>query len=257
MTAGEEMLMRPAEYRVMFEIENAYWWYRGLRALLKTLLARCALAKDQAAWILDVGCGTGANLQMLQAYGHAIGIDIAAEAIQFCRARGIPCDRTFLASATAVPFPNNRFDLAVSFDVICNIPDDQKSFDEIARVLKPGGRFIVQLPAYQWLWSTHDVAVGHQRRYSSRDVREKLGRAGLEIERVLHTNSLLLPFVIVERLRRRRELDHTDAVESDLQTPLPRAVNSILSALYGAEIHAAARVDIPFGLSVVAIARKK
>jgi SAM-dependent methyltransferase len=248
------MLMRPDEYRVMFEIEDGYWWYRGLRDLLAALLKRYAPPRD--ALILDAGCGTGANLKLLQNYGHGVGIDISPEAIRFCRARGIPNDRALIASVTDLPFPANYFDLAVSFDVICNIPDDVGAFVQIARVLKPGGRFIVQLPAYQWLWSAHDVAVGHQRRYAGREVREKLTSAGLRVERILHTNTLLLPFVIIERLRRRRALNQTHAVESDLQTELPGFVNASLSALYRAEIFAAARLDIPFGLSVVAVAQK-
>jgi SAM-dependent methyltransferase len=256
LTRGEEMLMRPDEYRVMFEIEDGYWWYRGLRVLLKTLLTRYAPAQPHAAVILDAGCGTGANLRMLQTYGRAIGVDIAVEAIAFCGARGVPRDRALVASVTDLPFRHQLFDLAVSFDVICNIPDDVGAFGEVARALKPGGYCIVGLPAYQWLWSMHDVAVGHQRRYSARDVRAKLARAGLRVVRVTHTNALLLPLVIVQRLLRRRELERGGAIESDLQMDLPRWANAVLSVVYRAEINLATCLDIPFGLSVIAVARK-
>jgi SAM-dependent methyltransferase len=249
----DEMLMLPDEYRVMFEIEDNYWWYRGLRALLRDLLARYA---PRDATILDAGCGTGANLKMLQSYGRAIGIDISEQALAFCHARGIPQDRALLASVTDLPFEDSLFDLAVSFDVICNIADDVSAFAEVARVLKPGGRFIVQLPAYQWLWSAHDVAVGHQRRYDARSAREKLTRAGLRVERIMHTNSLFLPFVAIERVVRRRDIHNSDVVESDLQMQLPRVLNSSLAALYGIEMRAAARVNFPFGLSIIAIASK-
>ena len=155
---ADSMAMRPREYRVMFEIEEDYWWYRGLRALLAELLAR--YASDRCTRILDAGCGTGANLQLLLEHGDAIGIDIAEEAITFCRARGIPPDRALVASLLVLPFPDYHFYLCFSFDVICNIEDDVSAFREIARVLKPGGRVIVQLPAYRCLWSAHDVAVG-------------------------------------------------------------------------------------------------
>lgn len=257
MTHTLEMQMRPDEYRVMFEIEDQHWWYRGLRALLQDLLEQYVSADSSRAAILDVGCGTGANLQMLQAHGRAIGIDIASEAIDFCHTRGIPSDRALIASASDLPFANETFDLAVSFDVLCNIPDDVDAFVQIARALKPGGYFIVQLPAYQWLWSMHDVAVGHQRRYSTRETRQKLARAGFAIVRVLHTNTLLLPAVIIQRLLRRRELAKGSAVESDLQMDLPRWVNTLLAVLYRAEMFLAARVDIPLGVSVIAIARKR
>lgn len=248
-----EMLMLPDEYRVMFEIEDNYWWYRGLRVLLRDLLARYT---PRGAQILDAGCGTGANLQLMQEYGTAIGVDISETALAFCRARGIPRDRALGASVTDLPFADATFDLALSFDVICNIADDVSAFVEIARVMKPGARFIAQLPAYQWLWSAHDVAVGHQRRYDARLARAKLTQAGLCVERVMHTNMFFLPFVVVQRLARRRDLKNGDAIESDLQMQLPRALNASLSTLYQAEMRAAARVNFPFGLSVIAIARK-
>jgi SAM-dependent methyltransferase len=252
----EEMLMYPDEYAVMFEIEDAYWWYRGVRVLLKRLLASYAPADKSRAMILDVGCGTGANLTLLQSYGRAIGVDISEQAIAFCRARGIPGDRAFIASATELPFPNDLFDLAVSFDVICNIADDLSAFIQVARVLKPGARFIVQLPAYQWLWSMHDVAVGHQRRYAARAVREKLSAAGFEIERVTYANTILMPFIAAVRLTSRRAKMNGRPVHSDL-VPLPRVVNGPLSALFTTEMRAASRLDLPFGLSVIAVARKK
>ncbi|MBI5035211.1 MAG: class I SAM-dependent methyltransferase [Chloroflexi bacterium] len=257
MTTNDEMLMRPDEYRVMFEIENAYWWYRGLRTLLKSLLKHHVRLDSRHALILDAGCGTGANLKMLQDYGRAIGIDLSPDALRFCHRRGIAPDHAFAASVTDLPFVQKTFDLAVSFDVICNIPDDVNAFAQVARVLKPGGYFIVQLPAYQWLWSMHDVAVGHQRRYSARDTRAKLVQAGFQVERVLHTNALLLPFAIVGRMHRRRILEHGSAIESDLQVELPRLLNAILSVIYGIEIKLEAHIDSPFGLSVIAIAKKK
>jgi SAM-dependent methyltransferase len=256
-TSNIDMQMWPDEYRVMFEIENHYWWYRGLRTLLKSLLKHNLTTAPRDTLILDAGCGTGANLEMLQKYGRAIGIDIASEAIGFCQARGIPKDRLAAASVTDLPFAHDTFDFAVSFDVICNIPDDVSAFAQVARVLKPGGFFIVQLPAYQWLWSMHDIAVGHQRRYSARDTRAKLGQAGFQIERVLHTNTLLLPFAILGRILRRRTLERDHKIESDLQMGLPRWLNALLSLFYRAEIKLEAHIDSPFGLSVIAIAKKK
>ena len=246
------MLMYPDEYRVMFEVEDRYWWYRGVRTLLKTWLERYA---PRDALILDGGCGTGANLKLLQQFGSAIGVDISDQAIDFCRARAVPPDRAFIASLTELPFPNDFFDLAISFEVICNIADDQSALAEIARVLKPRGRLIVQVPAYQWLWGMHDVAVGHQRRYSARDLRGKLARAGLEIERLTHANALMFPAIAADRLLR-RVFGEGNAIHSDL-APLPRVVNAILSALYVAEMRLVARVDMPYGVSVLALARKR
>lgn len=248
--------MYPDEYRVMFELEDGYWWYRGLRTLLQALLARYVPSAAPRALLLDVGCGTGANLQLLQAYGRAIGVDLAEQAIAFCRARAIPSDRAFVASASELPFPDGLFDLAISFEVICNIADDRRAFAEIVRVLMPGGRCIIQMPAYQWLWSMHDVAVGHQRRYAARDLREKLEGTGLEVERLTHANVLFFPLIAAARLGRRLLPERSRAVRSDL-TPLPRALNAALAALYCAEMRAVARVDVPYGLSLIAVARKR
>ena len=252
----EEMLMHPDEYRMMFEQEDKHWWYRGLRVLLKGVLARYVDADAPRPKILDAGCGTGANLKLLESYGDALGVDISEQALAFCRERGISGSRVMQASVTDLPFQNGHFDIAVSFDVICNIVDDVGAFAEIGRVLKPAGIFVVQLPAYQWLWSRHDVAVGHKWRYTARSVREKLSRAGFAIERVTHVNTLFFPFVATRRVLDRRALENGHAIRSEV-TPVPRPVNGLLSALYTAETRAAARINLPYGLSVIAVARKK
>jgi SAM-dependent methyltransferase len=244
------MLMYPNEYRVMFELEDRYWWYRGVRTLLRTWLDRYA---PRPARILDGGCGTGANLKLLQRYGTAFGVDIAESAIGFCRARGIPPQHLTLASLDELPFPDDFFDVVISLEVICNIADDQRALDEIARVLKPDGRAIIQVPAYQWLWSRHDVAVGHKRRYTARDLRAKLARTGLHIERLTHANMMMLPPIALKRLISR--FHREQEINSDL-VPLPSTLNALLSALYIAEMQLVARVDVPCGVSLVALVRK-
>lgn len=250
------MLMHPDEYRVMFELEDGHWWYRGLRVMLKSMLARYVAAGTYRPRILDAGCGTGANLLVLDSYGHAMGVDISAQAIAFCRERGIPKDRVMQASVTELPFREGYFDLAISFDVICNIVDDVGAFAEIGRVLKPGGILVVQLPAYRWLWSRHDVAVGHKWRYTARSVHEKLAGAGFAVERLTHANMLFFPLAAARRLLDGRTLGNGHAIRSEV-TRLPRPVNGMLAAFYTAEMRAAARVDLPVGLSIIAVARKK
>jgi SAM-dependent methyltransferase len=254
--SNQTMLMYPDEYRVMFEIEDDYWWYRGLRELIRSLLAQYAPEPATDPMILDVGCGTGANLKLLQSYGNAVGIDISEEAIGFCRARGIPESRIFLGSAIELPFPSCRFDLAVSFDVMCNLEDDVAAFGEIARVLKTGAPFIAGLPAYPWLWSAHDVAVGHKRRYDASELRKKLEAAGFQIERVTYANATLLPLIAAVRLLGRQTKQKEATVHSDL-VPLPRLINAVLTALFVAEMRVVSRVSVPFGVTVIAVARKK
>ncbi len=250
--AAGSMAMRPREYRVMFEIEEDYWWYRGLRVLLKQLLARYAPAPHMR--ILDAGCGTGANLQLLLEHGNAVGIDIAAEAIEFCHARGIPPSRALVASILELPFPDEYFELAFSFDVICNILDDVSAFAELGRVLKPGGRVIAQLPAYRSLWSAHDIAVGHKHRYTAADLSRKVEQAGLAVERMTYLNMALFPFEVLARLWRRGERVNGNA-HSDL-VPLPRPLNFALACLFENEMRAAPRVRFPYGLSLLVVAKK-
>lgn len=251
--AAESMAMRPREYRVMYEIEEDYWWYRGLRALIRELVARY-LPRGSHPRILDAGCGTGANLSLLLRSGDAIGVDIAEEAIEFCRARGIPGDRALVASLLELPFPDDFFGLTFSFDVICNIADDVSAFAEIKRVTKPGGHVIVQLPAYRFLWSAHDVAVGHKHRYTASGLSRKIARAGLVVERVTYLNSILFPMEVLARLWRRGESADGNA-HSDL-TQMPRVLNYALARLFEAEMRAAPHLRLPYGLSLLVVARK-
>ncbi len=249
----ESMAMLPREYRVMFEIEQEYWWYRGLRVLVNELLARYT-APDGSSRILDAGCGTGKNLQLFLERGDARGVDIAQEAIHFCRMRGIPAERALVASLLELPFPDEYFDVTFSFDVICNIQHDVAAFAEIRRALKPGGRLIAQLPAHQWLWSAHDVAVGHKYRYGVADLRAKISRAGLHVETLTYLNTALFPFIALMRFARRPASKNGQA-HSDL-TPLPRVVNQGLTRLFTAEMRRALDWRSPYGISLLAIARR-
>ncbi|MBI4674076.1 MAG: class I SAM-dependent methyltransferase [Chloroflexi bacterium] len=248
------MAMLAREYRVMFEIEEEYWWYRGLRVLLQELIAQY-VGRDGATRILDAGCGTGKNLQSLAQHGDAWGVDIAQEAIQFCRMRGIRKERALVASLLELPFPDRFFDVAFSFDVICNIQHDVAAFQEIRRTLKPGGRMIVQLPAYRFLWSAHDVAVGHKHRYMARDLRAKIEQADLRVETLTYLNMLLFPLIAFLRFVRRQAVASNGSAHSDL-TPLPRSINHVLTQLFSAEMRAASRRRFPYGISLLAVARR-
>lgn len=251
--SAASMAMLPHEYRVMFQVEEEYWWYRGLRVLIHELLAQYA-ARNGTTKILDAGCGTGKNLQLFLEHGDAWGLDIAKEAIQFCLMRGVPPERALVASLLEIPFPAQFFDLAFSFDVICNIQNDVAAFAEIRRVLNPGGRVIVQLPAYQWLWSAHDVAVGHKHRYTAETLREKITRAGLQVENLKYLNTALFPIIALLRFARRPAARNGHAY-SDL-TPLPTPLNNVLTRVFSAEMRGALARDLPYGISLLAIARR-
>ncbi|HIJ74197.1 MAG TPA: class I SAM-dependent methyltransferase, partial [Candidatus Hydrogenedentes bacterium] len=160
--------MKPEEYEIMFRVEDGHWWYAGLRALLHQFWGRYVRVPEPQ--VLDVGCGTGAILDRLGEDAQAAGVDFALEAIRFCRTRGI--GRSAVASALALPFDANGFDVVVSFDVLCHssIPDKHVAMRELYRVVKPGGLLLLNLPAYHWVRSSHDVAVHTDHRFTKREV---------------------------------------------------------------------------------------
>lgn len=262
------------EYRVMYEVEDNHWWYRGMRRNLLALLQHHHDWQAQPApSILDAGCGTGANLQQfLTGFGgklpaqQAVGFDLAGEALGFCQRRGLS-GRLAQASITQLPFASSNFDIAISFDVINNLPDDAPAFMEVGRVLRHGGLFILNLPAYQFLYSEHDLAIRGRRRYTAKEVAERLAQAGFIIERQTYLNTLLFGPAALVRLLRARKVTARPAllqdssaaaqVHTDLTPPHP-LVNDLLEQVMGLEARLLARtnLNLPFGLSVMTVARK-
>jgi len=241
------------EYQRMYEAEERQWWYAGMRALSLALLAGplARLAREgRAVRILDAGCGTGNNLLYLARYGRAVGVDLAEEALVFCRTRGVAAAR---AGLLALPFPDGRFDCVTSFDVIYHrwVGDDNAAVREMARVLRPGGLLLVRVPALRMLWGAHDEAVHSRHRYTRSEVRRLLEAAGLQVVRATYANTLLLPLVAA-----RRGLDRlTGRKGSDvgfLPAPLEWAFRCVLRA----ESLWVRRFSLPLGTSVFALARK-
>ena len=249
--------MNKEEYAQMYRLEDTHWWFTARRNLiffaLEHLLREGAgRAGDKPLRLLDVGCGTGAMLDRLRPLGHIVGLDMEPLALEFCRTRG---HRELVrASATALPFADNSFDFVVATDVLEHIPDDAAAAREIRRVLAPGGSVLITVPAYQSLWSGHDIALMHQRRYRGREMRRLLTAAGLRVTRLTYTVSALFPLVWMirraQRLRPSRE-PRADAV------PTPTALNHLLRAWLDMESRLALRFRLSFGLTVFAVARKE
>ena len=266
--------MMQDEYRVMYEVEDQHWWYRGMRRNLQALLGRhFDWQAHPSPAILDAGCGTGANLEfMLNGLGrglptsHAVGFDLSGDALDYSRQRGLG-GRLAQASITQLPFAEGSFDLAISFDVINNLPDDRLAFREISRVLRHGGLFLVNLPAYQFLYSEHDLAIRGQRRYNAKAVVQRLAEAGMLIERQTYLNTLLFAPAALVRLAKARRLTaqptmirpsgEAGPVHSDLTPPAP-LVNRTLEGVMGLETRLLehSRFNLPFGLSIMTLARK-
>lgn len=242
--------MELAEYATMAAAEERHWWYRGLRALVRDAWDRHV--EVAGARLLDVGCGTGANLLALADRSLAAGIDVEPEAIAWCRQRGLAL--TAVGTATALPFPDASFDVVLSCDVLSHqrLPDRLQPVAEMARVLRPGGRLLLNVPACQWLLSSHDRAVQMDRRFSRRDIDELLRRAGLVPLRVTCWNTALFPIAAAVRLVRRV----TRPGGSDLAAGSGAGAGAVLGSVLAAERRLLAHVDLPIGLSVFAVAAK-
>lgn len=246
--------MNLEEYQVMYEVEDTYWWYVGMRSIFLSLLDGHYGSRTDLE-ILDAGCGTGAMLSHLRLYGEVVAVDLSAEALRLAATREVQGCRLVQCSLTDLPFEDGSFELVTSFDVICCITEHGLAFQELSRVLKPGGRLVVNLPAYNPLRSEHDVAVHIQKRYTRADVAAEAERVGLSVERLAHANTLLFPIAAAVRLAKRVPSKPASEARSDLK-PLPSIINRGLAQVLFAERWLLQKVDLPFGLSVVCVARK-
>jgi SAM-dependent methyltransferase len=246
--------VKPAEYRRMFEAEETQWWYAGQRAIADAILTPVLAGLADRARplrILDAGCGTGGNLVHLGRLGRAVGIDLAPEALDLCRGRGVRAVRSALA---ALPFPGGWFDVVTSFDVLYHewVEDDGAAVAEMARVLRPGGVLLVRVPALRILWGAHDEEVLSRHRYTRDELQKLLERAGLRVLRATYCNSILFPVLLA-----RRALDRFSGRRGSdvgfLPGPLERAFKRMLLA-EAALVRAGLR--LPVGASVLALARR-
>lgn len=235
----------------MFQLEEHYWWFVGRRCIIdKLLLQRGQL--PPAALVLDVGCGSGGNIRTLEKFGAVVGVDISLVALTFCRRRH-SCNLA-LSEGDYLPLRSDRFDLVTLLDVLEHTEDDNRALCEVHRVLKPGGKALITVPAYPTLWSEHDEALHHKRRYRSKELRDKAQKAGFRVLRMSHAISAVLApvylFRWLQRLRPRR-------VEPKIAlVSLPAPVNRLLVAYLKMEARLIPRASIPFGVSIICLVQK-
>jgi SAM-dependent methyltransferase len=238
------------EHERLAHFEEWYWWHRGRQASVERIIAP-SLAPG--ARILDVGCGTGATTRALCRFGPVVGLDIGPEALRRARARGLAVAR---ASAARLPVRPASFDLVVALDVLEHLDDDVAAAREMLAALRPRGRLLVTVPAYPFLWSGHDEALGHRRRYRRRGLVAVLERAGFEIELATYLMASILPAAIVVRLWE-RWLRRAPARRESGYVVVPRALNELLAAWTRAGSATLPWLRMPFGLSIAALARRR
>jgi SAM-dependent methyltransferase len=245
--------MDPSEYKTMFAVEDRHWWYDGMRQITTALVGRLYPGRADLA-ILDAGCGTGAAMTYLAPFGRVTGCDFSALALGFCRQRGL--DRLGQASVVHLPFATGAFDLVTSFDVLCHraVGDYRLALAEFWRVLRPGGRLLLRLPAYDWLHAHHDQVVHTIHRFTAAELRQALPDSHFAVEKVSYANTLLFPLALAKRAAERLG-GGGNGGESDIH-PNPEWQDRLLSRFLYAEAAWLARGSLPFGLTVLAVGRK-
>jgi SAM-dependent methyltransferase len=242
--------MERAVFDRMAEMDGAHWWYVARRSILNDIILR-EVAPPGSARILEIGCGTGHNLDMLGAFGKvdALEIDDAAASLAAKRL-GRPVPPGALPALDGVP--DGGYDLVALLDVLEHVADDRAALAGVARVMTPNGKLLLTVPANPWMWSAHDAAHHHHRRYSKGALLRVFDAAGMRVDFVSHFNSLLFPIAAAARVAG----NLAGKTESDDRMPSP-AVNRVLTGIFGLERHMVGRVPMPFGVSIVAVASRR
>lgn len=234
----------------MTELGDAHWWFVARRRVLEAVIRRTVRPPKDSA-ILEIGAGTGHNLAMLGKFGTVDACELDETARGLASARlGRPVLGAALPDLSA--FPADHYDLVALLDVLEHVPDDKAALGAIRGRLKPGGALLLTVPANRWMWSAHDVAHHHHRRYRRGEIAVLAREAGLEVELLTHFNTLLFPLVAAARIAGKAlKRDSAD----DRMPPAP--LNAALKGVFGLERHLVGRVPLPFGVSLIAVLRRR
>ena len=238
------------EYDEMYRLESSYWWYVARRALAVDLLSD-EIAGKSSVRVLDVGCGTGANVSAFEALAPTVGIDASMDALHFCQSRGIRS--VALSPVEELPFRRGSFNIVTALDMLEHTDDDLHALREIHRVTARDGLVLITVPAYGFLWSEHDEALKHRRRYTAHELRNKLAVTGFDVVRTSYFISALFFPILALRIWQGIRKDSTRPRTSIVV--LPKWINASLVGLLALERKVFHRMNLPFGVSIVALAR--
>jgi SAM-dependent methyltransferase len=247
---GSIPAVESATYAIEDRVEQQHWWFAGRRRLFAREIRRLDLPPGTRA--LDIGTGTGANLRLLRelGLGEVVGVDASPEAIRYCAAKGLGPVR--FGDICALPLEDGTFDLVLATDVIEHVDDDGKALEEIRRVLRPGGRLLLTVPAFPSLWGLQDKVSHHRRRYRMGPLLHRLAAADLRVRRGYHVNWLLFgPIWLVRRLIDGLGIEL--ASEAQLNTTL---LNRLLGFVFAADTALAPLLRPPFGVTILIVAER-
>jgi SAM-dependent methyltransferase len=239
--------METYTYQLMRELEEKHWWFVARRNILQSTLSTLQLPKSSN--ILEVGCGTGGNIAFLRKFGELICVESDNSAAKLARERNLV---PILSGAlpNEMPVFNRQFDLIVLFDVIEHIDDDGESLRVLCKLLNPGGRIVLTVPAFSYLWSQHDEENHHKRRYSRKSLSSLVLSNGLSLDYISYFNFWLFP--LVASLRAIRKIIPYKESWQDMKLPAAFP-NQILESIFKSERHLIGKRYLPFGMSLVAI----
>ena len=248
--------MERSYYQEYFFFEQDNWWFVSRRRILMSLLRRLLPSRSDLE-ILDAGCGTGINLEYLNEFGRVTGVDVSEDAIEFCRKRGN--ENVQRGDLTSLEWEDDRFDLVTVLDVIEHIDEDRAALAELIRVTKPGGHILITVPAFPALWSEHDEINHHRRRYRAGEIRDLVTASGCRIRKFTYMNAFLFPIAYAvrtwQKVRRAISGPPAHPPRTDFVDYHP-VVNSLLTAIFTSETPLVSTTGLPFGLSLLCLARK-
>jgi ubiquinone/menaquinone biosynthesis C-methylase UbiE len=241
--------MRREEYATMFRVEETHWWYRALHRLIFQAL-EAELPDWREKEIADVGCGTGAILSRLGNPEKNVGIDLAPEAISFCRQRGL--DNVQQGDIHTLPFPDASFDAVICSSVLYHqwVSDVEGAIGEMHRVLRPGGTLLINVPAFPFLHSAHDEAVMTARRFRKWEIRQLLQKQDFQIRRLTYWTTFLFPLAVAARTLGGSKMGR------DFETEGTSFTQRTLAGIMVLELNLLRKISLPFGVALIAVARK-
>ena len=242
--------MQQHTYAIMNRVEDSHWWFVGRRAILESFLRGIVAKLDvQNPKILDVGCGTGANLEMLANFGESEGVDVSDDALEFCRSKGLKAHKGL---AESLPFADEIFDVVTALDVVEHLDDDVAGLKEMHRVLKTDGKTLIFVPAFMWLWGVQDDISNHRIRYTKKQIVERLEKAGFQIERATYANWTFFAPILAGRT-----IMKITGIKPESENNVNvSALNGVFGKIFSSEKLWLKNFDFPFGVSIVIVAKK-